>query len=104
MLNSIPYPRRRSFSRLTAFESARILDKLGADVRVFDPRGLPVKDEASVAHPKVQELRALSEWSDGHFWCSPEQHGTITAVFKNQSQSNEACLVSDNADVEGSVR
>lgn len=31
------------------------------------------------------ELRALSEWSDGQFWVSPEQHGTITAVFKNQS-------------------
>jgi arsenic resistance protein ArsH len=76
----------RSFSRLTAYEAARILDKLGADVRVFDPRGLPVKDEVSVTHPKVQELRALSEWSDGHFWVSPEQHGTITAVFKNQSK------------------
>jgi len=35
-------------------------------------------------HPKVQELRALSQWSEGQVWVSPERHGTITAVFKNQ--------------------
>lgn len=35
-------------------------------------------------HPSVQELRELSFWSDGHVWCSPEQHGNLTAVFKNQ--------------------
>lgn len=23
-------------------------------------------------------------WSDGQVWCSPEQHGNITSVFKNQ--------------------
>ncbi|GAA97614.1 uncharacterized protein L969DRAFT_75086 [Mixia osmundae IAM 14324] len=76
--------RERSFSKLTAYEAARILDRIGADVRVYDPTGLPMKDEISVEHEKVQELRALSLWSDGHFWCSPEQHGTMTAVFKNQ--------------------
>lgn len=68
-----------------AYEAARILLNLGADVRVFDPAGLPMKDGSSEKHAKVLELRALSDWSDGHFWCSPEQHGTITAVFKNQS-------------------
>ncbi|KAF8957181.1 flavoprotein-like protein [Flammula alnicola] len=76
--------RTRSFSRLTAFEASRILSRLGADVRVFNPTGLPIKDDKSEGHPKVMELRALSEWSDGHLWCSPEQHGTVTAVFKNQ--------------------
>lgn len=30
------------------------------------------------------ELRNLSQWSEAHVWCCPEQHGTITAVFKNQ--------------------
>lgn len=35
-------------------------------------------------HPAVQELRELSKWSDGHIWCAPEQHGNLTAVFKNQ--------------------
>ncbi|KAK4699360.1 arsenical resistance protein ArsH, partial [Phenoliferia sp. Uapishka_3] len=76
--------RQRSFSKLTAFEASRILDRLGADVRVFDPQGLPMKDGTSETHEKVVELRDLCEWSDGQFWCSPEQHGTITAVFKNQ--------------------
>lgn len=76
--------RERSFSRLLAYEFARILDHLGADVRVFDPTGLPVKDGVSEKHPKVQELRELSNWSHAHVWVSPEQHGQITGVFKNQ--------------------
>jgi arsenic resistance protein ArsH len=76
--------RERSFSRLLAYEFARILDHLGADVRVFDPTGLPIKDGVSENHPKVQELRELSQWSHAHVWVSPEQHGNITAVFKNQ--------------------
>ncbi|KAG0264455.1 hypothetical protein BG011_006814 [Mortierella polycephala] len=71
--------RERSFSRLLAFEFARILDRLGADVRVFDPTGLPIKDGVSENHPKVQELRELSQWSHAHMWVSPEQHGNITA-------------------------
>jgi arsenic resistance protein ArsH len=60
-----------------AYEAARILDYIGVHVRVFNPAGLPIKDEANVNHPKVQELRALSAWSDGHFWVSPEQHGNL---------------------------
>ncbi|KAF9120690.1 hypothetical protein BGX30_003008 [Mortierella sp. GBA39] len=76
--------RERSFSRLLAFEFARILDHLGADVRVFNPEGLPMKDGVSENHPKVQELRELSLWSHAHVWVSPEQHGQVTAVFKNQ--------------------
>ena len=35
-------------------------------------------------HPKVVELRELSLWSEGQVWCSPERHGAITAVMKNQ--------------------
>ncbi|KAI5206424.1 arsenate resistance ArsH [Aureobasidium subglaciale] len=76
--------RERSYSRLLAFECSRILWRLGADVRVYDPSGLPVKDDVQHQHPKVQELRELSKWSDGHVWVSPEQHGNLTAVFKNQ--------------------
>jgi arsenic resistance protein ArsH len=41
-------------------------------------------DSVAADHPKVAELRALSEWSEGQVWCSPERHGTLTAVFKNQ--------------------
>lgn len=29
-------------------------------------------------------LRALSEWSEGQVWCSPERHGQITSVMKAQ--------------------
>ncbi|EFR04144.1 arsenic resistance protein ArsH [Nannizzia gypsea CBS 118893] len=76
--------RRRSYSKLVALEASRILFRLGCDVRVFDPEGLPMKNDVDHSHPKVQELRALSVWSDGHVWISPEQHGNLTAVFKNQ--------------------
>ncbi|KAK5203619.1 hypothetical protein LTR41_010646 [Exophiala xenobiotica] len=76
--------RQRSYSKLLAFEISRILWRLGCDVRIYDPLGLPVKDDQQHNHPKVQELREMSRWSDGHFWVSPEQHGNLTAVFKNQ--------------------
>jgi NAD(P)H-dependent FMN reductase len=76
----------RSYSKLMAFEAARILHHLGSEVRIYDPSGLPVKDDVQHHHPKVQELRQLSDWSEAQFWCSPEQHGNITAVMKNQSE------------------
>ncbi|SCV33494.1 related to arsenic resistance protein ArsH [Fusarium fujikuroi] len=76
--------RSRSYSRLLAFEASRILHRLGCDVRVYDPAGLPQKDDIQHNHPKVQELRELSKWSDGHVWISPEQHGNLTGIFKQQ--------------------
>ncbi|KIL93943.1 hypothetical protein FAVG1_02505 [Fusarium avenaceum] len=76
--------RSRSYSRLLAYEAARILFRLGCDVRIFDPAGLPQKDDVQHSHPKVQELRELSRWSDGHVWISPEQHGNLTGIFKQQ--------------------
>lgn len=76
--------RERSYSRFLTLEAARLLDRLGAEARVFDPAGLPMPDSTPADHPKVQELRALSDWSEGHVWCSPERHGTITGVFKSQ--------------------
>lgn len=69
--------RIRSYSRLVALEASRILFRLGCDVRVYDPTGLPVKDDVQHSHKKVQELRELSRWSDGHVWVSPEQHGNL---------------------------
>lgn len=71
--------RRRSYSRLVAFEASRILFRLGCDVRIFDPEGLPIKNDTDHTHPKVQELRELSRWSDGHIWVSPEQHGNLVS-------------------------
>ena len=57
---------------------------MGGEVRTFDPRGLPLPDGAPTDHPKVQELRRLSLWSEGHVWCSPERHGAVSGVFKSQ--------------------
>lgn len=69
----------RSYSRLVALEASRILFRLGCDVRVFNPEGLPVKNDIDHGHPKVKELRELSIWSDGHLWVSPEQHGNLVS-------------------------
>ena len=76
--------RERSFSRLLTEEAARLLQVLGAEACTFDPRDLPIANSTSPDHPKVQELRALSLWSEGQVWCSPEVHGAVTGVFKNQ--------------------
>ncbi|MGL6246561.1 arsenical resistance protein ArsH [Pseudomonas sp.] len=76
--------RERSFSRLLTEEAARILRLLGADTVIFDPSGLPLPDDAPSDHPKVQQLRELVLWSEGQVWCSPERHGSMSAVFKAQ--------------------
>ena len=76
--------RERSFSRLASEEAARVLQALGADTRTFDPRGLPLPDDAPDTHPKVQELRQLAEWCEGMVWTSPERHGAMTGIMKAQ--------------------
>ncbi|WP_319017542.1 arsenical resistance protein ArsH [Pseudomonas sp. EggHat1] len=76
--------REKSFSRLMTEEAARLLQHFGAETRIFDPRGLPLPDDAPESHPKVQELRELMQWSEGQVWCSPERHGAMSAVFKAQ--------------------
>jgi arsenic resistance protein ArsH len=76
--------RERSYSRLLAEESARIIQAFGADVKIFDPRELPIYGSVPDTHPKVQELRTLSQWSEGQVWSSPEMHGQITGIMKNQ--------------------
>lgn len=76
--------RERSFSRFLTEEAARILEHFGGEVRIYDPTELPMAGSVPEDHPKVVELRELSLWSEGHVWCSPERHGAITAVMKNQ--------------------
>ncbi|HEU4842679.1 MAG TPA: arsenical resistance protein ArsH [Burkholderiaceae bacterium] len=76
--------RERSFSRFLTYEAARILTHFGADVRIFDPMELPMVGSVPETHPKVLELRELCLWSEGQVWCSPERHGAVTAVMKNQ--------------------
>ncbi len=77
--------RERSYSRLLAEEAGRILEYMGAEVKFFNPDGLPTFDnDRSVDHPKVQELRDLSLWSEGQVWSSPELHGNISGLMKTQ--------------------
>lgn len=73
-----------SYSRLLAQEAARLLTHFGAEVRIFNPEGLPLPDGAPITHPKVQELRTLSEWSEGQVWISPERHGAMSGIMKAQ--------------------
>ena len=76
--------RERSYSKLLTLEAARLLDAMGAEVRVFDPLGLPQPDAAPDTHPKVKELRDLAAWSEAMVWCSPERHGAMTGIMKSQ--------------------
>lgn len=76
--------RERSYSKLLTLEAARLLNAMGAEVRVFDPLGLPQPDAAPDTHPKVKELRELAIWSEGMVWCSPERHGAMTGILKSQ--------------------
>ncbi|KAL4819347.1 flavoprotein-like protein [Aspergillus spinulosporus] len=55
--------RRRSYTRLVAFEASRIL---------------------------FRELRGLSAWSDGHVWISPEQHGNLHGEYSPHARPNPA--------------
>ena len=76
--------RPQSYARKTVLEAARILQHLGCETRVFDPKGLPLYDGGQSDHPKVQELRDLATWSEGMVWSSPEQHGAMTGLMKTQ--------------------
>ena len=76
--------RERSFSRFATEEAARLLEAMGAEIKIFNPSGLPLPDDAPETHPKVAELRDLVMWSEGMVWCSPERHGAMTGVMKAQ--------------------
>ena len=76
--------RERSYSRLASEEAALLLQAMGAETRTFNPSGLPLPDDALDTHPKVQELRALVNWSEGMVWTSPERHGAMTGIMKSQ--------------------
>ena len=76
--------RARSYSRLLTFEAARLLEAMGGEVKVFNPSGLPLPDDAPDTHPKVKELRELVQWAEGMVWTSPERHGAMTGIMKAQ--------------------
>src|SRR3712207_7111778 len=52
-------------------------------------------------HPKVKELRALAAWSEGHVWCSPERHGSMTGIMKADRKSTR--LNSSHANISYAV-
>jgi arsenic resistance protein ArsH len=76
--------RERSYSRFLTFEAARLLEAMGAEVKIFDPVGLPLPDSAPDTDPKVRELRDLAQWAEGMVWTSPERHGAMTGIMKAQ--------------------
>ena len=76
--------RARSFSRLAAEEAARLLTWYGCEVKIYDPRDLPLPDACDPDHPKVVELRELAMWAEGMVWSSPERHGAMTGILKSQ--------------------
>jgi len=76
--------RERSYSKLLTLEAARLLEAMGAEVKIFDPLDLPQPDAAPETHPRVKELRDLATWSEGMVWCSPERHGAMTGIMKSQ--------------------
>lgn len=76
--------RERAYSKLLTLEAARLLESMGAQVRIFNPDGLPQPDAVPESHPKVQELRDLASWSEGMVWTSPERHGAMTGIMKSQ--------------------
>lgn len=76
--------RQRSYSRFLAEEAARLLRWFGCEVRLFDPAGLPLPEDAEADDPRVQALRELATWSEGMVWVSPEHHGAMTGIMKAQ--------------------
>jgi arsenic resistance protein ArsH len=78
--------RENSYSKKLILEAEILLKEMGCETRIFNPEGLPPFNDDLKAEEieKVKELRSLFEWSEGQVWCSPEQHGTISGVFKNQ--------------------
>jgi arsenic resistance protein ArsH len=75
--------RERSYSKLLTLEAARLLEAMGAEVRIFDPLDLPQPDAAPDSHPRVTALREAAAWSEGMVWCSPERHGAMTGIMKS---------------------
>lgn len=73
-----------SYSRALAEECERLLNRFGAETRLYNPAGLPLPDGAPATHPKVEELRDAAQWCDGFVWVSPERHGAMTGIMKAQ--------------------
>ena len=77
--------RERSFSRFLAYEAARLLEAMGGEVRIYDAHGLPLPDDATADHPKVQELREPLDLVRGAgLGQRPSATAAMTGVMKSQ--------------------
>ncbi len=83
--------RQRSYSRLLAEEAARVIKQFGAEVEFFHPQDLPLADISLTQNPDesllpepVRRLRKLVNWCEAMVWVSPEVHGNLSSVIKNQ--------------------
>lgn len=80
--------RANFYSKMLALEAQAILKSFGAEVEVFDPSKLPLfqsdADLNSEDFASVRALRELCIWSEAQVWISPEIHGNMSAVLKNQ--------------------
>ena len=63
-----------------------ILTQMGAEVKIYDPSGLPIYDQDDQDLPVVQDyLLNYIDWAEGYLWIAPELHGGMPAVLKNQA-------------------
>lgn len=83
--------RERSYSKLLAEEAARIIEAFGAEVQFYNPANLPLADisltqtaDFEKLPEPVKELRRLVDWCEAMVWISPEVHGNISSILKNQ--------------------
>lgn len=83
--------RERSYSRLLAEEAGHIVSSFGAETRFFNPVSLPLADisltqttDFEKLPGPVKELRHLVDWCEAMVWVSPEVHGNISSILKNQ--------------------
>lgn len=77
--------RSGSLSRRMTAEARDALVSRGAQCEIFDPHRLPLPGaEGASAHPDVVALRRLASWADAHVWCTPEIHGSLSAIMKVQ--------------------
>jgi arsenical resistance protein ArsH len=72
---------RKPTSGRTTFQAA----DHGAELRFFNPSGLPLVDDGvDASHTKVRELRDLVAWCESMVWSSLERHGAIAELMKTQ--------------------
>lgn len=83
--------RQRSYSRLLAEEAARVIKQFGAEVEFFHSQDLPLADISLTQNPDesllpepVKRLRKLVNWCEAMVWVSPEVHGNLSSIIKNQ--------------------